>query len=379
MKYGDLRFYDKDFSLLAVLPRCVSVNWRLNFCGYGTAEIYLEKTEDIVRLLTENEYLFVTQGELQAVITGIKIDTECVIFAKTPEWLLTKFLVCDFSAEDFTSKQISASALACMAVDAALSDKVTLNTEPDETDESDKSKFTKEGAVSVHEIITELLKGENMGFSFKFNASDKSFTFKTLKSKKNETAVISEEYKTSYDESFTMDLQNEATGGVFYHTPVYCGEWDASSNKPALREIASNFGNYYTVTVSGRQFGIVFTAGEIIICKDKSGAFSRDSEAKPFPVKIPPEDKGIFSWSKGFNNKTENEATEELKNSKREESTSFKTKNLVFGKDFSLGDILKTSFSKDGFCVTCEKIVSSIHLWDEAGDSGCLPTLEKIS
>lgn len=378
MRYGDLKFYDKDFTPLAVFPRCTSVNWTLNFCGFGTAEIHMEKTEEVVRLLTENEYLFITQGDFQAVVTGIKIDTECVIFGKTPEWLLTKFLICNFRASNYISTGISASSVSCGAVKTAIGDKVTLITEPDESDESNKSGFFKEGAVSVYEIVESLLKSENLGFSFRFNVTDKSFTFKTLKGKENELLIISEEYKTSYDESFTVDLQKEASGGIYYHEPVYCGEWDADLNEPYLSVTPSNFGKYYTVITAGTKFGLTFSVGDKIFCTGKNGRFHRTKEAKAFPVTILPEDKGIFSWSAALDKTNENEANEELKGFKTEKITSFKTKNLVFGKDFSLGDILKTSYSSGDFCVTDKKIVTSVHLWEESGDFGCVPTLEKI-
>ncbi len=146
MNYGDLRFYDKDLSLLASFPRYISVNWQVNFCGFGRAEIYLKKTEELVKILTGNEYLFITQGDFQAVVTGYKIDSECAIFAKTPEWLLTKFFVLDFS-----SQAVSASAVSCNAVETALGGKVSLKTIEAEGDKTDKTGFSKEGAISAYD------------------------------------------------------------------------------------------------------------------------------------------------------------------------------------------------------------------------------------
>ncbi len=217
-----------------------------------------------------------------------------------------------------------------------------------------------------------------MGFSFRFNPSDKSFIFKVLKSRKNNGAIISEEFKTAYEESFTMDLQNEATGGIFYQKPINCGDWNAQTNTPALYETPENFGKYYTVTTGAMRFEIVFFPGDKIICMDKSGKFSKVEEAKPFPVLIEPEDNGIFSWSSMLLKTNETEAKEELSKFKREENASFKTKNLVFGKDFFLGDIIRTSLSCEGAQEKDERIVTGIHLWDEAGNRGSLPTIEKL-
>jgi len=48
MKFEDIRFYDRDFNILLIVPRYISANWEMKFCGYGNGEFQLEKTEDIL-------------------------------------------------------------------------------------------------------------------------------------------------------------------------------------------------------------------------------------------------------------------------------------------------------------------------------------------
>ena len=383
MVYGDLKFYDKDFSILSIYPDSISVNWQVKFKEYGTAEIHLPKSADTVKLLTENKYLFITQGDLQGIVTGYKLDDECVIFAKTPEWLLTKFVVADFNARnlvnDVLKTSVSASDLACLAVESALPESVKLYTETDKNDTSNQIDFFCDGAKSLYFLIREILKDEKLGFSFRFNVLDKSFRFKVLSAKENEDVRICSEFKTIYDESFICDLQNEAESVVFYQKVTDCGKYDAYSDDPRLYISPDNYGKFYTVTSSSFRVGLDLNEGDIILCKDKSGKFTKVTEAKPFPVVIGGQDNGIFSWSVALDNADEQEAQEKLKTLKCDESFSFKTKNLVYNKDFFLGDILKTSYVSEGFSVTDKKIVTGVHLWEESEGVGSLPTMEKIT
>ena len=380
MRYGDIKIYDKDLTLLSIIPRYISVNWKLSFKSYGTAEIHLPKNEKIVELFTQNKYLFVTQGDMQAVVTGIKIDKDLTIFAKTLEWLLTKFWVCDFCARglfrETNDESVCAPKLASLVVKYVLGETVDLKIDYFEDDKTNLIDYEAEGAKNVYTIVRECLSEQNYGFSFRFDATEKCFIFKALLGKENQNIQLCDEYKTSYDSSFTYDIQNCASGGVYYHKLTDCGEWDVDRNIPELRVSSLNYGKYYKATSSGNRMGFNVFKGDIVLCDNKEGRFRVVSEAKPFPVVFAPEENGIFSWSESLSKTDEESAREELSTFKPEESLVCKTKKLEYGKDFVLGDILKTVFTAGDFKAVSKKIITAIHLWDETEDFGAMPTME---
>ena len=86
----DLRIYDFDFNLLDIEHRLISSNWTICFNDIGKAEIHLPINADCTKLFFENKYLFITQGSKQAIVTGKQIGENCVIYARTPNWILSR-------------------------------------------------------------------------------------------------------------------------------------------------------------------------------------------------------------------------------------------------------------------------------------------------
>ncbi len=376
MHYGDIRIYDQDFALITILPRYISVNWKLEFGAYGTAEIHLEKTAAITSLLTENRYLFLEQDDHQALVTGVRIEeTECIVFARTLEWLLTKFLVHDFFAE----RGETASAVACRLVATALPEDVTLYTSGEDSVLTDASTFAIEEATDVYHAVCDCLADEKVGFSFIYDKERGGFLFSVMRAVENSTLILNEEYKTAYNQSFTKDLQQEASGGVYYHKVTNGGKWDPETNEPQLSLDETNLGMYYTASGSGHAFGFGIREGDILLCKSKSGYFEIVEEAKPFLVTFQPQQQGIFSWSAVLDSQTDAEAVRELAMKKQETLVDCETKKLVFGTDFQLGNIVWVQFTEEAFVYAEKQIVKSVHIWDDSEGYGCVPTCVQLT
>lgn len=383
MRYGDIRIYDKEFNILAVYPQYISVNWQLNFCKFGSVEIHLEKCAETVELFTTNKYLYIVQNEMQAVVTGIQINDDCTLFGRTPEWLLTKFLLTEFSAEqalaDNAVKAATGSALACLAVQNGLESFCELTVQNLGNDETDMSFYKIDRAKDIYSIVLECLTEKRLGFSFRFDTETGAFSFCVLSARENIETIISDELKTSYDSTYTVDLQNEAGGGVYYHSFTDMGTWNPVTNTPHLTKSPENYGKRYKADADGTQFGLTVKKGEYLICTQKTGEFSVTDEANWFLVTIPAEENGIFSWSAVLSADHEDAANQELLQLKTETSVSCKSKNIVYGEDFFLGDLIEARFAAKGF-VHCEtKIINSVHIWDDAEDFGCLPTAEQFN
>lgn len=381
MKFEDIRIYDKDFNLLLILPRYVSVNWELKFCGYGNGEIELQKTEEIVKILTENRYLFIVQGDIQAIVTGYKIADVCTVFVRTMEWLLTKFIVKKFSISD-TKISVNGKYMAEKLVEYVLNeylhDDFKVEFRGNGVDESDVSDFELTKISDIYSVIKSVIKDSTAGFVFYRDFSDGHFVFEMKKGKNNENLVFCDKYKTSYNSEYNFDIQNEVSGGAFYHSITNMGKWDAEQNTPPLSVVSSNFGKYYTVTGDGTYMGKAVTEGDILICKNQSGYFEIADKAEPFLIEFAPENEGIFSWMAALSSDDMASAKKELSDKKVLDMVTCMT-GLSYKEDFNLGDIVKVIFEAQGFACEKEKIISEIHIWDEAEGSGAVPTIKDIS
>ena len=90
----DIRFYDFDFNLVYIISDWISLNWELKYNGVGTFELQLPPLSGIIQFLEEQEHLVAVQGDRQAIITGRRLEDDITIYGRTPNWLLTKRLVC---------------------------------------------------------------------------------------------------------------------------------------------------------------------------------------------------------------------------------------------------------------------------------------------
>ncbi|MBQ3181750.1 MAG: hypothetical protein IJB50_03225 [Clostridia bacterium] len=377
MQLGDLRLYNRDFKLLSILPKYLSANWEIKFKEFGLGEIEFEKTDEIVSLLTENKYLFLFQGDIQAIITGYKIGETVTVFLRTLEWLLTKYTVEKFEVKDLMNVASGTTFTISMLLEYILSTYLhpDFNVEFSgiKEDVSDVSDFVSENLETVYSVVRKILSDDKYGFRFFLDTDQKRFVFLLLLAKENENILLCDEYKTAYESEYSFDLQEEISGGVFYQSVKNMGKWDAENNEPQLSITPDNYGKYYTVSADGTRMGLSVVKGDIVLCKDKSGQFSIVDEAEPFLVKIAPEENGIFSFSGILNTRDFAGADEEIKATKALDMLTSKTR-LVYKDDFNLGDIVKVKYFAGEMSCEKKKLVKEIHLWDEPDDTGAMPT-----
>ena len=382
MKFDDLMIYNKDFELLAILPKYLSVNWEIKFCEFGLGEIEIERTNEIVNLLTENKYLFVFQGEIQSLVTGYKIGETVTIFTRTLEWLLTKFVVPDFTVVELINKventTWTVSKLCKYIVTKYLPESVEIEVKEPSPDESDLKDFVLDKASDMHSVIKLVMADKKYGFKFYRDLENKRFVFEVLLASENNDVMLCDEYKTSYESEYNFDIQEEITGAAFYKNVTNMGSYSASLNSPNLDITPENFGKYYTVTDGGVRMGLSLKAGDIILCKDRDGSFTIVEKAEPFVVIISPDDNGIFSWSKILDVKDFESAEKEIEKTQILDMLTCKTR-LSYLEDFNLGDIIKVKLFAEDKSFEKRKLISEIHLWDEANDTGAMPTTTDIS
>lgn len=366
--------YDKNFNLISILPKYISVNWEIKFKEYGLGEIELERTEENVRLFTENKRLFIFQNDIQAIVTGVKIGETITVFLRTLEWLLTKFVTEKFTAKELVSaEKVTLTALLEAMLSTFLHQSFNLSFSGFSSDESDVSDYLSDGIDTIYSQIGKLLTDNKYGFRFVKDIKNDRFIFSLLLAEEKDCVLLYDEYKTAYESEYNYDIQEEISGGVFCQRVVNMGSWDADYNEPTLTITPENYGKYYTVSVTGTYFNQYFKEGDIILCKDESGEFTKVDKAEDFYVRLEPEEDGIFSWCGALSEQNIVSAKEKIKNSKPLDMLTCKTV-LSYPEDFKLGDIVKVKFSADSFSCTQRKLISEIHLWDEPDDTGTRPT-----
>ena len=380
MKFQDIRIYDSEFNLLMILPRYLSVNWEIKFCEFGLGEIEFEKTEEIVDVLTKNKYLFLVQGDIQSIVTGYKIGEICTVFTRTLEWLLTKFCVKKFAATDMNILTYGGRNKSNL-IKFVLSENLHKDFGLEFSglgDAEDMTEFVSEAPSDIYSVIKNIINDKTTGFKFYRDFEKGCFVFRMLTATKNPDVILCDRYKTSYDSEYNFDIQDEASGGIFYHDVKNMGRWDASTNTPTITLDPSNYGKYYTVSTDGKLMGEYFYKDQIILCKSTGGAFEIVDKAEPFLVELPPEDKGIFSWTAALTSGDTLSAKKELSQKKALDMLTCNTQ-LSYMEDFNLGDIVKIKFFAQNLSCEKEKLISEIHIWDEPESSGAVPTTIDIS
>jgi len=317
----DLRIYDFEFNLLDIEHKLISSNWTIAYNGVGKAEIHLPVSADCTKLLFENKYLFIVQGKKQAIITGKQIGKDCVIYAKTPNWILSRRVLPYFSETEGVTEQLVRSFIENCFSDC---DCFVLGNECG--DESISVLF-EESHNELLCVICEALFNKGLGHRVYLDIQNKKWVFEVIKGVKRELD-ISESALSGYDAEYSFDMGEYFSDG-FYERELTDEEKEALS----------------------------LPIWEKIVKDDKSG---------------------IYRWEKVLYKTQETDAVRELSEKKIIEEISTKTRGLKFGTDYNVGDILNVKFEKGGLKRSLDMRVKEVNIWEEANERGVEPVMEKL-
>ena len=310
----DLRIYDFKFNLLAVENKVISSNWQLYFNAIGKAEIHLSRKAESIPLIFDNKYLFITQGEKQAVVTAKQIGKDCVIYGRTPDWLLTRRILTPQDVITGNAETVIRNLVKNQGFETDTFFK--LGNLAGITDETE----IKINAISVLEdVVTDTLSKCKAGRRMYLDIPNKKWVFELLKGKEN-SLVISESALNAYSTEYVFDLNN-----------------------------------YFT-----------------------EGFYNKEGESKLAIYRVRPEEKsGVYRWETLLKSLYSEDARTEMRGYKIEEELSVKVKNLTFGKDYNLGDIVTVSIDTESLKRTKKYRIIGLELWKEQGDAGERPIFEE--
>ncbi len=382
----DVVFYDFDFNRIGDFPKFISLNFENKYCGYGRVELhYSLKNYEIIELLEENPYVFFVAGENSAVVSGWRVSEDIAIFARTPEWLLTKRGANEMSFVSATPEDIVHSAINAAAGDfVAVGDAVGLG---------NVQTYSTDRVRVLYDVVCEVLKTQGLGFKIVPNTDLKQFVFSVYEGKES-LCMLSQSNRTAYDMTYTVEKQDMATNSGWYEQKYTdMGAWDAYNNSPSLSEVnASNAYRFYEIASetyyqSGskyypvERFGFACPKGYYLYCDSESGKWKVTNE-RPDTIWVyldSSKESGAKKWDAVLSGtKTKAEALAEIAQLKRIDQTDSETKSIALGEDYALGDIIDVQFEFGEFRKVEKKRVNAINIYYDTDGSGVVPILENL-
>ncbi len=369
-------FYDFDFNRLGEFPRCISFNATRKYCGFGTAEIHfsLEETEVII-LLENNPYLFFVAEGIWAVVSGWKIGEDIAVFARTPEWLLTKRGSPALSYTDETSENIVRSVVLDVAGDflamgEMVGDKETMD-------------YSTTDVRVLHDVVCEVLEARHLGFSVVPDISQKRFVFRVY-SGTERTILISKSNRTAYDMEYVAEKQNMVCNSGWYQRRFEdMGGWDAAKNSPSLKnEREENVFRFYKITSGhSNRFDLRCVEGEYIFCNTSDGKWQTtpDKPQSDWFYKDNAEVAGAKKWDAVLQGvKSETEGNAEIGRLKEIHTSFANVIGAEFQKDYDLGDTVRVQSEFGKFRKTEKKRVTAVNIYYDADGTGVVPVLSSL-
>lgn len=378
----DIRIYDYEFNLLHIEHDIASCNWTFYENEVGNFELHFPLTSRLADVAMERRYLVAVQGQKQAVITGVQLDTEGVLYGRSCNWLLSRFCVTDtFNTDDLKSagtiSATDAQTVCRYIFNLAMDGLMTFEANTKET--FDTVYVENKGVTTVLDLITDCMKKAKAGHEVLFDVRHKRWTLRTTKGK-TLPYILSEGNKNASETAYTEDAQDSITGGWYEQTMENMGEWDAKTNLPYLADnTPSNYATGYRVKTAGTQFGISFAEGDYIVCKQETGAWEKAENTENFLVHIPSTLSGLYAWEGALEGNTKDEAERDLRKKCVRQEMTAKTHRLLYGKDYGLGDSLRVEINKGSCRRSLTKKITGVRLWYENNDIGEEPIMEEES
>lgn len=315
----DLMFYDLEGNFKGYCNRINSALVNLKYNDIGDTEYHIDIGDPILNIIFENPILMVEQdGKYRSIIRTIIENNDIAIYGRTLNFLLSKMVIPPF---DEVQKNIGQLGQYLLSIAKGCKISIGKVAAFDKVFPFEK----KEGYTNLLSVLQEALNLDGGGFSVRFEKTENKFFLDILKGSEKNFIIANEE-------SYGYDFSKESSSLDFFNAAFY--------NK----------------------------------------ASETDGEEKSVWTEIaPPEGvSDIYKWYSVLSATTEADAKAELSEKKIIDTVNISTDGFVFGKDFSLGDIIKVQFSNNDFTFTQKKRVTGITINDDENGHSENPILEDI-
>ncbi len=320
----DIRIYTWNFELLHVENEILSSHFDIKYNAIGNAEIHFPITSEVLPIIMSHDYLVFCQGDKQMIMTGRGITTDIAVFGRSCNWLLSGRTVKPFNSVDLSCQKDVESIVRHFVSDAFsdvhnFKNSVTVGSAvcPD---------FEKTSIVYLSDLAAEILSIDGLGHRVVFDIANKEWKFEIYRGKIISDIIVSESERTAYDATYNTDCASAYDSGWYQYTV------ETEENVEQQKE-----------------WGFVDSG--------KRGIYRRDA---------------ILSGE------SESEAQADLAMKRATKTTAVKTRNLQYGFDYSVGDILQVQFEKGDFVTSSKQRVASVKLFYEHNNIGATPTFEEV-
>lgn len=322
----DIRLYDFEFNLLHIENDIISAYWTLKYNDIGTFEAHFELGSDIVPILLNNPYIVAVQGDKQAIITGKQTFKDCAVFGRSVNWILTRRTVPKFKYTELPLPSKDAESIARYVVSQAFSD-VENFVLGGTIGFSEQDAFWRNKTNPAFDVVKDCLDTVKAGHRVFFDVINKRWVFEVINGSLLDL-IVSEANRNAYNTEYAEDLQDYYTEGWYEQEQE---EVDGARPDPVWTKIE----------------------------KDSSKS-------------------GIYRWETVLSGSVESEAKAALNAKVWEKKIQTKTRDILYGIDYRLGDIVKVQKQVGSFKATFEKQVIGVNLWYENNNVGEQPIFEEV-
>lgn len=385
----DIRFYNFEGRLLAIVHDAVTVSWRICYNDIGSFEAHFSLHSSFVSEIAQQPWLVAVQGELQAIITGRQIGEELVLYGKTPNWLLTKRVIPPFVTGDIaadTQGEVTVSKVVQWVFSQCFDDQDPVVQEQDEGGFSQEQiVFWRNTANSAFEVIRDCAQRDRGGHRIVFDPSEGNWRFQLYKGREREL-FLSEDNRNAYETVYSEDIIDLADAGWYGRELNSRGDYDPVENRPPLKDgCPENFGKYYRISQAGSRFGLTMGEGDYLLCDTPQGQWRvADGEEIQqldciwLKLQGPKENSGIYRWDSVLDAQTQSSAEAELKEKKKNQEITLVTRDVLYGREYGLGDIVRVQKSSGGVHLVQTKQIEAVNIWYEQGNSGQQPEFGEV-
>lgn len=320
----DIRLYNYEFELIHIEHNIISVNTTLKYNDIGTFEAHFPISSDITVKALNEPYLVAVMGDdIQAIITGKQASAdEFILYGKTVNWILSRRVTQKFTTYNNSSITKNYELLAREIVKKAFSDISNFELS-DICGIQYEHDFWRNTANQTSDVVIDLLDNIGCGHSVYFDRINKKWIFKIYEGREN-NIVISESNLNAYNSRYSEDIQN-------YYS---CGWYEKISSESDESEWI-----------------------ELVKDSDKTG---------------------IYRWEGVLYGTSLSEGTRSLNSKKWDKIIKMKTKNLKYGTDYKLGDIIRIQIELGNFKETVSKRISGVEIWFENNNFGEEPVFSNV-
>lgn len=303
----DIRFYDFEFNLLYILPPTAadigytSVNAAIEYDGDGAFELVFVSEELKGIIERYRDTILVVWRGFQGFLTSYRWDSKNTVTGMHLNGLLHRAVIPKTAEVTGTAGSLAQQALSGI-------DWLDLGKQASGAQVT----YSTETYMTADTYIQELLALDGMGYRVRADTENKKFIFECIARREN-PLMLSEENLNAYEFEETY-INKELAFGGWYEKEQEDGD-DGERPDPVWTHI---------------------TVGAA-----KSGIYQIDT---------------VLSA------KNETEAKNELAAKKAEYELLAKTRNITYGVDYSLGDIVRVQYNGS----TVRRLVSGINMWREA-------------